>query len=95
METRFRCPRDHHITCFEVCKARKARKHHGCITCMTPSYREHDRKNIEKIQVIWTVDQTKAKRPIVKIIGLSSQPISIRPTVVSGLVEKLLAIMER
>ena len=85
----YRCPRSKHRVSWEVCQGRKARSQRGCVSCTYPTKMERIRRRIEKISVNLATDSTKAKNPLVEIVGLAPQKIVVAPLVALALVEKI------
>lgn len=85
----YRCPRKKQSVSWEVCQARKARKVHGCVTCTYPTKMERARRRIEKLNVSLTTDRTKARNPLVEIVGLAPRKVVIAPQVALALAKQI------
>lgn len=85
----YRCPRNKQQVSWEICQGRKTRKQHGCATCTYPTKMERIRRRIEKISVNLTTDSTKARNPLVEIVGLAPQKVVVAPQVALALVKQI------
>lgn len=92
----FRCPRDSHMSNFEMCAGRKDRKQHGCGTCRYPAQVERDRKIMADLIVGLNLAPKPSEKftPIV-IKGLSAKPITMSRMVARDLLEKLQVVVQK
>lgn len=80
--------------CLDICRGRKLKKHHGCVTCTHPTKVERDYRRMDKIHVTRIIDTTKAKNPLVEIVDLATQKVVVTPGVARDLMNKLQAALD-